>query len=133
MPITIRPERPEDYRDTEVLTREAFCDVYKPGCDEHLIVHKLRKVPAFVSVVHKTDLDANSRAEVPLRRLNNANDKCFETHMSLEQLGWTRFRKRMDYERTAAVSQETRMHPAEYLRKLRMRRLSFSRASSDAK
>ena len=48
MPVTIRLERPEDYRDTEVVTREAFWDVYKPGCDEHLIVHKLRKSPAFV-------------------------------------------------------------------------------------
>jgi predicted N-acetyltransferase YhbS len=49
MPITIRVERPEDYRDTEVLTREAFWDVYRPGCVEHLIVHKLRESPAFVS------------------------------------------------------------------------------------
>jgi predicted N-acetyltransferase YhbS len=48
MPITIRPEKPEDYRETEVLTREAFWDVYKPGCDEHLVAHKLRKIPAFV-------------------------------------------------------------------------------------
>ena len=29
MSITIRLERPEDYRDTEILTREAFWDVYK--------------------------------------------------------------------------------------------------------
>jgi predicted N-acetyltransferase YhbS len=48
MPITIRLERPEDFHNTEVLTREAFWDVYKPGCDEHLIVHKLRTSPAFV-------------------------------------------------------------------------------------
>jgi predicted N-acetyltransferase YhbS len=30
------------------LTREAFWDVYKPGCDEHLVVHKLRETTAFV-------------------------------------------------------------------------------------
>jgi len=48
IPITIRRERPEDYRDVEVVTREAFWDVYKPGYDEHLIVHKLREIPAFV-------------------------------------------------------------------------------------
>ncbi len=48
MSITIRRERPEDYRHTEFLTREAFWDIYKPGCDEHLIVHRLRATPAFV-------------------------------------------------------------------------------------
>ena len=30
------------------MIREAFWNLYKPGCDEHLIVHKMRKVPAFV-------------------------------------------------------------------------------------
>ena len=44
----IRLEREEDFRDTEVLTREAFWDLYRPGCVEHLLVHKLRKTPAFV-------------------------------------------------------------------------------------
>lgn len=46
--ITIRRENESDYREVENLTREAFWDVYKPGCDEHLIVHKLRKVAAFI-------------------------------------------------------------------------------------
>jgi len=36
----IRLEREEDFRDTEVLTREAFWDLYRPGCVEHLLVHK---------------------------------------------------------------------------------------------
>jgi predicted N-acetyltransferase YhbS len=49
MSITIRRERPEDYRETEILTREAFWDIYKPGCDEHLVAHKLRKTAAFVA------------------------------------------------------------------------------------
>jgi predicted N-acetyltransferase YhbS len=49
MPITIRREEPGDYRETEILTREAFWDLYKPGCNEHLLVHKLRSAPAFVS------------------------------------------------------------------------------------
>jgi predicted N-acetyltransferase YhbS len=48
MSVTIRLEQPEDYRETEILTREAFWDVYKPGCNEHLLVHKLRQCPAFV-------------------------------------------------------------------------------------
>jgi predicted N-acetyltransferase YhbS len=30
------------------MSREAFWDVYKPGCDEHLIIHKLRESDAFI-------------------------------------------------------------------------------------
>ncbi len=48
MNISIRLEEQNDYRDVEFLTREAFWNVYQPGCVEHLLVHKLRNVPAFV-------------------------------------------------------------------------------------
>ncbi len=48
MNISIRLETPADYRETEVLTREAFRDIFKPGCDEHLPVHTMRRVPAFI-------------------------------------------------------------------------------------
>lgn len=48
MNISIRLEEENDYRNVEYLTREAFWNIYKPGCVEHLIVHKIRKVPAFV-------------------------------------------------------------------------------------
>lgn len=48
MKLVIRPENECDFAQVEALTRDAFWDVYKPGCDEHLLAHKLRKVPAFV-------------------------------------------------------------------------------------
>ena len=48
MNISIRLEEENDYRNVEYMTREAFWNVYKPGCDEHLIVHKIIKVPAFI-------------------------------------------------------------------------------------
>lgn len=48
MNISMRLEEEKDFRDVENMTREAFWDIYKPGCDEHLIVHKIRKVHAFV-------------------------------------------------------------------------------------
>lgn len=38
----IRPETPEDYRQVESLTRDAFWNVYRPGCLEHYLVHRLR-------------------------------------------------------------------------------------------
>ncbi len=48
MTISIRLEEERDYGKVEHLTRDAFWDLYRPGCCEHLIVHKIRKSPAFV-------------------------------------------------------------------------------------
>ena len=48
MNISIRLEKEKDFKSVEYMTREAFWDLYKPGCDEHLVVYKIRKVPAFV-------------------------------------------------------------------------------------
>lgn len=48
MEITVRLEKSEDFRAVEELTREAFWDVYSPGCSEHFILHQLRNLPAFV-------------------------------------------------------------------------------------
>ena len=44
----IRRERPEDYRAVEELTREAFWNVYKPGCDEHYFTHTMRSHEDFI-------------------------------------------------------------------------------------
>ena len=48
MKVHIRLESQRDFRETETLTREAFWDLYRPGYDEHLIVHNLRNTAAFV-------------------------------------------------------------------------------------
>ena len=45
---TIRPERKEETREVENLVREAFWNVYRPGCLEHYVIHVLRDDPAFV-------------------------------------------------------------------------------------
>ena len=44
----IRQERIEDHRRVEGLVREAFWNVYRPGCLEHYVLHCLRNDPAFV-------------------------------------------------------------------------------------
>lgn len=46
--IIIRNETPADYAAVEYLTREAFWNVYRPGCMEHYVLHVLRDDPAFV-------------------------------------------------------------------------------------
>ena len=44
----IRLEREEDYREVEALTREAFWNVYRPGCLEHYVLHCYRNDAAFM-------------------------------------------------------------------------------------
>ncbi len=46
--IIIRNETKEDYKKVENLTREAFWNVYRPGCTEHYVLHSYRSDPAFV-------------------------------------------------------------------------------------
>ena len=55
--LTIRLEIEKDYRAVEELTREAFWNVYKPGCDEHYYTHMMRShedfIPELAFVVEK--------------------------------------------------------------------------------
>jgi len=44
----IRLEEEKDYKEVENLTREAFWNVYCPGCVEHYLIHKLRKDDCFI-------------------------------------------------------------------------------------
>ena len=46
--ILIRREMPVDHRTVESLVRESFWNVYRPGCTEHFVLHRLRDDPAFV-------------------------------------------------------------------------------------
>ena len=46
--LSIRPERAGEYGEVENLVREAFWNVYRPGCSEHYVLHVLRSDPAFV-------------------------------------------------------------------------------------
>lgn len=47
--ILLRLEQKEDYSDVENITREAFWNIYQPGCEEHFLVHKIRGTKQFVS------------------------------------------------------------------------------------
>ena len=46
--ITLRREEERDHRAAEHLVREAFWNVYRPGCMEHFVLHRFRRDPAFV-------------------------------------------------------------------------------------
>lgn len=44
----IQPANQKDFKITENITREAFWNVYKPGCDEHLVLNKLRNNKSYI-------------------------------------------------------------------------------------
>ena len=46
--MNIRLEQPKDYREVENLTREAFWNVYRPGCTEHFVLNQYRMNPDFI-------------------------------------------------------------------------------------
>ena len=46
--MNIRLETPKDYREVENLTREAFWNVYRPGCTEHYVLNQFRTNPDFI-------------------------------------------------------------------------------------
>ncbi|MEQ9363474.1 MAG: N-acetyltransferase [Leptospirales bacterium] len=48
MNLIIRNEQSGDYRVVEELTRDAFWNLYFPGCDEHYLVHVMRDHPDFI-------------------------------------------------------------------------------------
>ena len=46
--IRLRQEEASDYRVVEELTREAFWNHHVPGCDEHYLVHMMRRSESFI-------------------------------------------------------------------------------------
>lgn len=80
--IAIRLEKREEYREVENLVREAFWNVYRPGCSEHYVLHVLRDDPAFIkeldfvmeqngrligqNMFMKTVIDADDGRKIPI-------------------------------------------------------------------
>ena len=48
MEVSLRLEKPSDYRVVEELTREAFWNRHTPGCAEHYLVNVMRGCEAFI-------------------------------------------------------------------------------------
>jgi len=46
--IIIRKETKEDYYNTELMTMRAFWNIHGSGCNEHLLVHKLREAKEYL-------------------------------------------------------------------------------------
>ncbi len=59
--LTIRNETEKDYAIVEKMTREAFWNLYVPGCDEHYLVHSMRGHEDFIP---ELDLVAEMDGEI---------------------------------------------------------------------
>jgi putative acetyltransferase len=59
--MIIRKETENDYRAVEELTREAFWNLYVPGCSEHFCLHNMRDHRDFIS---ELDLVAEREGKV---------------------------------------------------------------------
>ena len=46
--MNIRLEQPNDWHEVENLTREAFWNIYRPGCTEHYVLNQYRNNPDFI-------------------------------------------------------------------------------------
>ena len=51
--IIIRKETKEDYYATELCILRAFWNTHVPGCNEHLMVHKLRQSPDYLPEISR--------------------------------------------------------------------------------
>lgn len=71
----IRHEIPADHRAVEHLVREAFWNLYRPGCLEHYVLHVLRNDPAFVPELDFVmELDGELMGQNMFMRANIAAD-----------------------------------------------------------
>lgn len=81
MELNIRMEKKADFRWVEVLTRDAFWNVYVPGCMEHYLVHKLRKSKDFIpelSMVAELDGQVVGHIAYTRASLTGADGACRE-------------------------------------------------------
>ena len=63
--MNIRLETKDDYIQVEELTREAFWNLYFPGCNEHYLCHTLREHKDFISELdYVVELDGKIVASI---------------------------------------------------------------------
>lgn len=76
--MVIRVIENKDFIEVENIIREAFWNVYMPGCDEHLIVHKLKNDECFLrdlSLVIEVDNKIIGAIFYALGTLKNENEE----------------------------------------------------------
>ncbi len=59
MNLLVKQINQNDFAITENITREAFWNVYKPGCSEHLVLNKLRKSQSYIKELDLVAMNNN--------------------------------------------------------------------------
>ncbi|NLM05980.1 MAG: N-acetyltransferase [Tissierellia bacterium] len=78
MNIEIRKEKISEYREVENIVREAFWNIYRPGCFEHLILHNFRNRENYVGELSNViSLDKKVIGQILFSKafLTNMNDQ----------------------------------------------------------
>lgn len=79
---TLRIETEADYRKTENVVREAFWNLYAPGCDEHYLTHVLRGHPDYIpdmAYVAVSGKDVLGCIQFTVSRLESDEGRSIET------------------------------------------------------
>ena len=63
--MNIRLETPKDFREVENLTREAFWNVYRPGCTEHYVLNQYRTNPDFIPALNLVMEEGDGECQSP--------------------------------------------------------------------
>ncbi len=82
MHVTIRQEEERDFARVEALTREAFWNLYRPGCDEHYLVHVMKGHPDCIAELHHVaEIDGTIVGSIRYTKSHviNENDEMVET------------------------------------------------------
>lgn len=82
MHITIRNEQVRDHFEVETITRNAFWNLYIPGCTEHFIIHNLRTHPDFIpQLCFVIEVDGNIVGSIFYSHSNvvDADDTTYKT------------------------------------------------------
>ena len=87
--MNIRIEQPQDYREVENLTREAFWNVYRPGCTEHYVLNQYRNNPDFIPeldfVMEEGDGEHQSPGKIIGHVMFSKAEECADAPFSVVQ------------------------------------------------
>lgn len=73
--MEIRLEKRTDYKEVEFLVREAFWNIYRPGCHEHFIIHNLRHDSSFIP---QLDYIIEEEGRIIAQIAYSTNDICID-------------------------------------------------------
>lgn len=80
--LVIRREKEEEHEEIENLTREAFGDVYHPGCSEHLVLHHLRKAVSFIPELdYIAEIDGELVGHIAYSRMFTTKEHIMSNHV----------------------------------------------------